>query len=91
MTASLRRLMVAALSVAALAAAPTAVLTVAPPDASSSCPPGQTGVTHGCAPFCLPGLVLDTQTGLCVKAPALPPPPPPPRAVNHTRRQASRM
>ncbi|MET0994346.1 MAG: hypothetical protein ABWY20_09795 [Mycobacterium sp.] len=78
MSHSLRRLMTVALSVAALAAAPMAAITVVPPAVSSACPPGQTGVTDGCAPFCLPGLLLDTQTGLCVKAPAPPPPLPPP-------------
>ena len=72
MSHSLRRLMTVALSVAALAAAPMAAITVVPPAVSSACPPGQTGVTDGCAPFCLPRLLLDTQTGLCVKAPAHP-------------------
>ena len=76
MTHPLRRIVTAALSVAALAAAPMAAVTVAPPAVSSACPPGETGVTNGCAPFCLPGLVLDTQTGLCVKAAAPAPPPP---------------
>ena len=74
MTDPLRRIVTAALSVAVLAAAPMAAVTVALPAVSSACPPGETGVTNGCAPFCLPGLVLDTQTGLCVKAPAPPPP-----------------
>jgi hypothetical protein len=74
MTHPLRRLVGAALSVAALAAAPIAGVTVALPATSSACPPGETGVTNGCSPFCLPGLEMDTQTGLCVKAPAPPPP-----------------
>ena len=51
MSHSLRRLMTVALSVAALAAAPMAAITVVPPAVSSACPPGQTGVTNGCAPF----------------------------------------
>lgn len=72
----LRRLTVAALSVAAFTALPVAVSTVVSPAVGSACRPGETGVTNGCAPFCLPGRVLDTATGLCV--PAAPPPPPPP-------------
>jgi hypothetical protein len=77
---TLRRLFAAALSVAALAAAPMAVVTVAAPAVGSACPPGETGVTNGCAPFCLPGLVWDYQhTGLCL------PPPPPPPPVNAMR------
>jgi hypothetical protein len=75
MTHRLRRLTTAALSVAALAAAPMATVTVVSPAVSSACLPGETGVTNGCAPFCLPGLMLDTQTGLCVRDPAPPPPP----------------
>ncbi len=77
MTRLSRRLVTVALSVAALAAAPMAAVNVATPAFVSACPEGQTGVTNGCAPFCLPGLALDTQTGLCVKVPAPPPPPPP--------------
>jgi len=71
----LRRLVIGAFSVAALAAAPMAVVTFASPAVSSACLPGETGVTNGCAPFCLPGLMLDTETGLCL---GVPPPPPPP-------------
>jgi len=41
-----------------------------------SCPPGQTGVVYGCAPFCVPGKALDLQTGLCMPVPAPPPPAP---------------
>lgn len=67
-----RRPAAAVLSVAALAAGLMAA-TVPPATMGAGCPPGQTGVTNGCSPFCLPGLVLDTQTGLC-----LPVPPPPP-------------
>lgn len=67
--------LVMALSVAALAAAPMAAVGVATPVFIAACPEGQTGVTNGCAPFCLPGLALDTETGLCVKVPAPPPPP----------------
>jgi hypothetical protein len=81
MTHPLRRLVTATLAVAALAAAPLAAVTVASPAVSSACAPGETGVTNGCAPFCLPGLVLDTQTGLCVREQALPPPPPPRNGV----------
>jgi hypothetical protein len=77
---ALRRDVAATLSAVALAAAPVAAVTTAPP-ASAGCPDGETGVIYGCSPFCLPGLVLDTQTGLCVKVPppaAAPPPPAPP-------------
>ncbi|WP_102143611.1 hypothetical protein [Mycobacterium hubeiense] len=70
MTHSVRRLATSALAVALLAAP-----MVASPAISSACPPGETGVTNGCAPFCLPGMYLSTQTGLCTK---LPPPPAPP-------------
>ena len=38
------------------------------------CAPGYTGITNGCAPFCVPGKFLNAQTGLCE---VLPPPPPP--------------
>jgi hypothetical protein len=78
---SVRRLLIATLPLAALAAAPVATVSIAPLAVISGCPPGETGVTNGCAPFCLPGLVLDMQTGLCVKAPAPPAPPPPPSAT----------
>jgi hypothetical protein len=77
MTAILRRLITAALLLAALVIAPMAAVTVLSPAVGSACLPGETGVTNGCAPFCLPGLALDTQTGLCVKDPRVPPPPPP--------------
>ena len=77
MTIRLRRLISAALLMAALATAPMAVVTVGSPAVSWACLPGETGVTNGCAPFCLPGLALDTQTGLCVRDPRVPPPPPP--------------
>ncbi len=73
MTQSLRRLTVAA----ALAALPMAGVTVLTPAISSACLPGETGVTNGCAPFCLPDKALDVQTGLCV-----PVPDPAPNGVN---------
>jgi hypothetical protein len=47
-------------------------VTAQPP---GSCPPGETGVIYGCAPFCLPGKAMDPQTGLCLPVPAPPPPP----------------
>ena len=71
----MRRLVIAALFAVALTAA-VAPATIAPPAVNTACLPGETGVTNGCAPFCLPGKYLDTQSGLCVPAP--PPPPPPP-------------
>lgn len=73
----MRRVILAAVSAAALAAAPVVAVATAPA-ALAGCPDGQTGVIYGCTPFCLPGLVLDTQTGLCVKVPPPAPPPPPP-------------
>ena len=77
MRISLRRAVAAALSVAAVATAPMAVTTIASPAVSWACLPGETGVTNGCAPFCLPGKALDVQTGLCV-----PVPDPAPNGVN---------
>ena len=74
-TEPMRRLLIAALSAVALTAAMAPVL-IAPPAVNTACLPGETGVTNGCAPFCLPGMYMDTQTGLCVPVP--PPPPPPP-------------
>jgi hypothetical protein len=67
----------AAVGVTALAATPMAAVIVVAPPAASACAPGETGVIYGCAPFCLPGLALDTQTGQCVADPRVPPPPPP--------------
>jgi hypothetical protein len=69
---AIRRLTAAA----ALTLLPMAAVSVATPAVSFACAPGETGVTNGCAPFCLPGLALDTNTGLCL--PPSPPPPPPP-------------
>ena len=77
MTHSLRRLTAAALSVTGLATLPMAGVIVFSPAVSSACLPGETGVTNGCASFCLPGKALDVQTGLCV-----PVPDPAPNGVN---------
>ena len=74
-TGPMRRLLIAALSAEALTAAIAPVL-IAPPAVNTACLPGETGVIYGCAPFCLPGKYLDTQTGLCMPVPAPPPPPP---------------
>jgi hypothetical protein len=71
----MRRLLIAALSAVALTAAVATAIT-APPAVNTACLPGETGVTNGCAPFCLPGKYLDTQTGLCMPVSAPPPPPP---------------
>lgn len=69
----MRYLVLAAL--AALVGAPLTVLSAtAATTTVAQCPPGQTGVIYGCAPFCVEGKALDTQTGLC-----MPLPPPPPR------------
>jgi hypothetical protein len=67
---SLRRLVIAALAFFAVGATVGVVF----PAVGSACAPGETGVTNGCAPFCLPGRALDLNTGLCTPAP--PPPPP---------------
>ena len=69
----MRRVVIAALSALALTAAMASVVT-APPASNMACADGETGVTNGCAPFCLPGKYFDyDHTGLC-----LPVPPPPP-------------
>jgi len=71
----MRRLLIAALSAVALTAL-VAPATNAPPAVNTACLPGETGVTNGCAPFCLPGRYFDnTGTGLCL---LVPPPPAPP-------------
>ncbi len=70
MTHSLRPLVTAVLAVAALASAPMAGIIVFSPAVSSACLPGETGVTNGCAPVCLPGKALHVETGLCVAVPA---------------------
>ena len=75
----MRRLVIAALSAAALTAA-LAPSIIAPTAVNTACAPGETGVTNGCAPFCLPGRYFDyDHTGLCLQVP--PPPPPPPNDV----------
>lgn len=77
MTRTIRRgvrTVVWGLSLAALAAAPMGVTTIVTPAVSAACAPGETGVTNGCAPFCVPGRHLDTATGLCLKD--VPPPAP---------------
>jgi len=50
-----------------------AVVTFVLPALGSACLPDETGVTNGCAPFCLPGLALNIQTGLCERDPRVPP------------------
>ncbi|BBX49858.1 hypothetical protein [Mycolicibacterium poriferae] len=70
----MRYLIATALTVAA-AAVPLAIHAV-PATSIAGCPPGETGVIYGCAPFCVPGKYLDTSTGLCMP---VPPPPPAPR------------
>jgi hypothetical protein len=67
-----------AIFVAAAAIAPfgAAALT-ASTTSTAQCPPGETGVIYGCAPFCLPGKYLSPENGLCMPIP--PPPPPAPR------------
>lgn len=65
----LRQVLTTALAAAALATVPLGMVTVVSPAVSSACLPGETGVTNGCAPFCIPGRQLDTATGLCLPAP----------------------
>jgi hypothetical protein len=72
----MRRLGIAVLSAAVLTAA-AALAATTPQAVNTACAPGETGVTNGCAPFCLPGRYFDyNRTGLCL--PVTPPPPPPP-------------
>ncbi|RDH74056.1 hypothetical protein DVS77_33810 [Mycolicibacterium moriokaense] len=66
---SLKRLTGTALAAATLAGGAMAGVTVVSPAVGSACLPGETGVTNGCAPFCLPGKALDVPTGLCVAVP----------------------
>lgn len=68
----------AVVSAGVLAAGSMAVATTVAPVAGAACLPGETGVTNGCAPFCVPGRQLDTATGLCLP---VPPPPPAPNRV----------
>jgi hypothetical protein len=75
----MRRLLIAAMSAGALTAAMAPAL-IAPAPVNTACLPGETGVTNGCTPFCLPGKYWDyANTGLCLPAP--PPPPQPPNGV----------
>ena len=67
------RLAAAALAATGLAALPMAGVIVFTPAVSSACLPGETGVTNGCAAFCLPGKALDVNTGLCMPVPDTPP------------------
>jgi hypothetical protein len=65
----LRRCVTTALFATAFAAAPVLPAIAVAQPGNCCCPPGQTGVIYGCTPFCIPGKVLDSQTGLCVVAP----------------------
>ncbi|WP_076194951.1 hypothetical protein [Mycobacterium sp. GA-1841] len=78
MTSPVWRGVLTVMSVALLSAGSMAAATIATPAASSACPPGETGVTNGCSPFCVPGRQLDTATGLCLP---VPPPAPAPNGV----------
>ncbi|CAA0104034.1 Uncharacterised protein [Mycolicibacterium vanbaalenii] len=72
------RFAVASVVAAAAVALPmAAAVRPAPASSIAQCPPGETGVIYGCAPFCLPGKYLSPVNGLCMPLP--PPPPPPPR------------
>jgi hypothetical protein len=61
----LRRFLTAVLFAAALSAAPVSAPVAAAQPGNCCCPPGQTGVIYGCAPFCIEGKYLDPNTGLC--------------------------
>jgi len=76
MTNAVRRLAAAALVTAGLAGATPVVVpvTASAQPGNCCCPPGETGVIYGCAPFCVPGKFLDTNTGLCTPIAAPPPP-----------------
>lgn len=75
----MRTLGIAALSALALSVV-LAVSDPPPPAVITACADGETGVTNGCAPFCLPGRYFDyANTGLCL--PEVPPPPPLPNSV----------
>ncbi|MGV0791949.1 hypothetical protein [Mycolicibacterium sp. XJ1819] len=76
MTHSLRRGFAAAtLAVAmSLAALPAVTITAVAQPGNCCCPPGQTGVIYGCAPFCIEGKYLDSNTGLCTPLAAPAPP-----------------
>ncbi|MHC9296071.1 hypothetical protein ACRCUN_26710 [Mycobacterium sp. LTG2003] len=78
MANAVRRGVLTMLSAAALAVTPMGVTTIVTPAVSAACLPGETGVTNGCAPFCVPGKQLDTATGLCLP---VPPPPPVPNSI----------
>jgi len=77
----MRRLVLAALSAAAITAA-LASASIAPPGVNTACAPGETAGATACAPFCLPGRYFDyANTGLCLPDPPPPPAPPPPNDV----------
>lgn len=77
-TQTIRRFLVAAVAAAAAVALPlVATVRTVPATSIAQCPPGQTGVIYGCAPFCVEGKYLSPVNGLCMPIP--PPPPPAPR------------
>jgi hypothetical protein len=77
-TEPMRRVVIAALSAAAMTAA-LASAAIAPPAVNTACAPGETAGATACAPFCLPGRYFDyANTGLCLLDPPPPPAPPPP-------------
>lgn len=77
-TQTIRRYLAAAAFAAGAIALPFAAGVQSVPTTSfAQCPPGQTGVIYGCAPFCVEGKYLSPENGLCM--PIAPPPPPAPR------------
>jgi len=78
LTQPISRYVIATIVAAAAIGLPlAAAVQPAPATSIAQCPPGETGVIYGCAPFCVPGKFVDPQTGLCMPVP--PPPPPTPR------------
>jgi len=78
LTQPISRYVIATIVAAAAIGLPlAAAVQPAPATSIAQCPPGETGVIYGCAPFCVPGKFVDPQTGLCMPVP--PPPPPSPR------------
>jgi hypothetical protein len=52
---------------------PTVVGQGSSPAVPLACEDGETGVTNGCARFCLPHLEMDLRSGLCVPPKQAPP------------------
>lgn len=66
----------AVVAVAAVGLPLAATVWTVPATSIGQCPPGQTGVIYGCAPFCVDGKYLSPETGLCMPIPPSAPPAP---------------